>query len=171
MTGGTHSQGAFSQFFLSAAGDTSPHTYESGDPAFRLEISRSTLSVQGRLVGTDADLGPFGMNPESGTAPSSLTDQSMPGRGRRQDPADALGEHGEPAGGDVPKLWRGDHLPDLGDLASGQPVGRGVGTGGFVLEFAGLRRASPGVQAGGREAQDSQVAAKPPDAAGAIDGA
>lgn len=53
MTAGTHSQGAFSQIFFSAAGDTAPHTYESGDPAYRVEYLREDLTTHARIIGTD----------------------------------------------------------------------------------------------------------------------
>lgn len=56
MTGGTHSQGAFGQVFLTAAGDTAPHSYESGDGAIRLEFASCTLGVEGRIIGMDAGI-------------------------------------------------------------------------------------------------------------------
>lgn len=74
------------------------------------------------LGGPDADARLRGMNPDAGTAPSSLPNEAIPGGGRGIDRADALREQGEPTGGDVAVIRRLDHLSDLGDFIGGEAL-------------------------------------------------
>ncbi len=109
-----------------------------------------------RLRGAGTQGGHRGMDPKTRPAPTSLPDQTMPGRRRREDAAESLREHGELAGRYVPERRGRDHASDRGDLLWRQPLRRGVETGRGVLELARLGGASPRAEAEGRKSEKAK---------------
>ena len=101
-------------------------------------------------------VGLLGVEPKPRTAPSSLADQSLPGRGGREDAAESLREHGELAGGHVPKRRGCDHATDLRDLFGRQSLRRGVGAGRCILEFTRLGCPTPRAEARRRESNEPE---------------
>ena len=111
------------------------------------------------------------MDAKSRAAPSPLAHEAEPRRGGGDDAADALGEDGETAGGDVAVLGRRDHLADVPDLICGESMGREARARRFIFEVARFGSTSPCAQPRGREADESEDASEVQDAAGAVDGA
>jgi len=123
-----------------------------------------------RLRGPDPHARLCRMDAEAGTAPPSHPYQPIPGGRRGDHLAHTLSEQGEPPGGDVAVVGRGDHGADRRDLLRGKALRRQGRARGSVLQFAALGRTLPSAKARRGEADCLEHAAKAHYTTRSIDG-
>ncbi len=120
---------------------------EDGDIDVPVFVGPCRPQSQGRLLGVDAAAGP---------EPAALADESVPGGGRREDLAEALGEEGDAAHGEVAVGVVGDHLVHGPDLGSGELSRGGLGAAVAIVKEAVRLKPTPGLVAGGGKAEDAE---------------
>jgi hypothetical protein len=120
---------------------------EEGDIDVPVFVGLRRPQTQGWLLRVDAAAGP---------EPTALADERVPGGRRGEDLAEALGEEGDAAHGDVAVGVVGDHLVHGADLGRGELSRLGLGAAAAVVEDAVGLELTPGVVAGGGKAEDAE---------------
>ena len=113
----------------------------------------------------------FWMHPQARSSPAVLADLLEPGPSQGKYAADALSMQGERADRHVAVLARGGHVAHGEDLRAGQLSGRGMRTGGAVIEHTERASARPLVVARRGNAQQLEDNGEPQMMAGLFDGA
>ena len=122
-----------------------------------------------RSFGPDAFLQGLGVLAGPRPPPGPRLGVVAPGGGRGEHDAEALREHGEPAGGEVGEGAGGGEIPHGRDLLGRESLRRGARTRVMVLQIAAQRPAAPGREARRREAHQREQAPKAEDRRRAVD--